>query len=205
MSARWNSGRLLIISAIVSPRRSPSPCRAPASASTCSRSSLHVHSVEPSSVRTATSSARSADVSRKASARLVALTPRGGTAAVSPAMPSSYSESLAAKRVDVVGQADHENRDDEHEADDARALHDGVGDRLAADLLGHRPEDVAAVERQEREHVDDRQREADDREDLQGIDEIGVDRLAGGLEAADHAADLLARLLGVEELAERRH
>ena len=35
-------------------------------------------------------------------------------------------------------------------------------DRPAADLLGERPEDVAAVERQEREQVDDRQRQRDD-------------------------------------------
>src|SRR4051794_27651585 len=161
MSARWNSGRLLIISAIVSPRRSPSPCRAPASASTCSRSSLHVHSVEPSSVRTATSSARSVEVSRNASARLVALTPRVG-AAVSPAMPSSYSESLALQRVDVVRHPDGEDGDDEDEADDAGPLHHGERDGPPADLLGDRPEDVPAVERQEREEVHDRQRERDD-------------------------------------------
>src|SRR3954451_11536898 len=177
MSARWNSGRLLIISAIVSPRRRPRPCSAPASASAFSRSSAHVYSVEPSSARTAPSSARSPEVSRNASARLVALTPRVGTAAVSPAMPSSYSESLALQRVDVVRQADQEDRNDEHEAHDARALHDREGDRPPADLLGDGPEDVAAVERQEREQVHDRQRQRDDGQDLQGVDEIGVDRL----------------------------
>ena len=34
-------------------------------------------------------------------------------------------------------------------------------DRPAADLLGQRPEDVAAVERQEREQVDDGERQRD--------------------------------------------
>ena len=44
------------------------------------------------------------------------------------------------------------------------ALHDRERDRAAAHLLGERPEDVAAVERQEREEVDHAERERDHRE-----------------------------------------
>jgi dephospho-CoA kinase len=72
----------------------------------------------------------------------------------------SHAEALAAgQSPDVVGQADIEQHQHEHEADDPGALHDAEGDRLAADLLGDRPEDVAAVKRQERKQVDDRQRQ----------------------------------------------
>ena len=59
---------------------------------------------------------------------------------------------------------DHEQRDHEREADEAGPLHHAERDRAAAHLLGQRPEDVAAVERQEREQVDDAERQRDDRE-----------------------------------------
>ena len=61
--------------------------------------------------------------------------------------------------------------------------------------------DVAAVERQEREEVDHREREADDREHEQGLAGVELDRLSGDLVAADDAGDLLA-LLGVEDPAD---
>ena len=68
------------------------------------------------------------------------------------------------------------NRNDhEQEADDAGPLHDAERDRPAAHLLGQRPEDVAAVERQEREQVDDRQRQRDDRQHAQRLRRVEVE------------------------------
>ena len=66
---------------------------------------------------------------------------------VSRLTPSTHAEALPAQPVDVVRQADEEEHEHEQEPDHARALHDREGDRPAADLLGQRPEDVAAVER----------------------------------------------------------
>ena len=80
----------------------------------------------------------------------------------------------------------------------AGALHDPERHRPAADLLDQAPEDVPAVERQEREQVDHRQREADQREHEQRLAGVELDRLPGDLIAADDAGDLLA-LLGVED------
>src|SRR5689334_15810758 len=62
------------------------------------------------------------------------------------------------QRRDVVGQADHEDHQNQHESDHTGALHDLEGDPLAPDLLGHGPEHMAPVEGQEREQVDDRER-----------------------------------------------
>ena len=61
---------------------------------------------------------------------------------------------------------------DQHEADDAGPLHDAERDRPPAHLLGQRPEDVPAVERQEREQVDDRQRQRDHRQDAAAPDDV---------------------------------
>ena len=80
-SQRWNSGRLQSISAIVSPRLSPSSARPPASASTRSRSSPHVIVKASSLVRIATWSARSAAVMRNASASV-------GASAAARALPT---------------------------------------------------------------------------------------------------------------------
>ena len=73
----------------------------------------------------------------------------------------------------------------------------------AADLLGERPEDVPAVERQEREQVDDRERQRDQREDVERARRVERDRLARDLVGADDARDLLARLRVVEDLRDR--
>ena len=77
----WNSGRLPSISATVSPRRTPSSCSPRASASTRSRSSLHVSETSSSLVRTATRSGWSSAVIRKASAIVAAPTAREDAAA----------------------------------------------------------------------------------------------------------------------------
>src|SRR3712207_6696396 len=153
----WNSGRLPIISATVSPRRTPSSCSPRASASTRSRSSDQVNETSSSFVRTATRSGWSSAVIRKASAIVAAPTAREAAAGVAVPMAGTYLcgltdvEAFAHQAPDVVRETDHEQHQDEREAHEARALHDLEGDRAPADLLRQRPEDVAAVQRQERE------------------------------------------------------
>src|SRR5271166_181300 len=68
----WNSGRLPIISASVSPRPRPSWASPPASASTRSRRAPQVIVNSSPRVRIATSSLRSAEVSLNASAIVLA-------------------------------------------------------------------------------------------------------------------------------------
>src|SRR3954453_19058006 len=146
--------------ASVSPRPRPSATRPPASASTRSRRSPHVHRTPSSSVRTATSPARCFAVMRNASASVPASTARAGVVLLSTVSPPPSGlglrrrtppapEAPAGQTVDVVRQTDREQRDDEHEADHAGLLHDPERDRAPADLLGHGPEDVPSVERQE--------------------------------------------------------
>jgi hypothetical protein len=94
---------------------------------------------------------------------------------------------------------DREQQQDEHEADHAGALHDAERDRPAAQLLGERPEDVAAVERQQREQVDHRERQRDQPEDEDRLLDVDVERAARRLVGADDAADLVAGLGAVEE------
>src|SRR2546429_468432 len=64
-----------------------------------------------------------------------------------------HVEALAGQSPDVVGEPDDEDEQHQRDPDCARALHDAEGDPPAAQLLGDRPEDVAAVQRQEREEV----------------------------------------------------
>jgi Major Facilitator Superfamily len=77
------------------------------------------------------------------------------------------------QRRDVVGQPDHEDQQNQHEPDHAGALHHLEGDPLAPDLLGQSPEHMAAVERQEREQVDDSERQRDQRQDPQRLSGAG--------------------------------
>src|SRR5829696_6818856 len=168
-SAMWNSGRLASMIATVSPRPTPSSCRPRASASTRSRSSDQVSETSSSLVRTATRSGWSSAVIRKASAMVAAPTARD-PAAAGAVMGRPYLrgltdvEALAGQSPDVVRQADHGEPDDEREADEPGPLHGRERDRPAPHLLGQGPEDVPAVERQEREQVDDAQGQRDDRE-----------------------------------------
>src|SRR3954453_22635758 len=195
-AAMWNSGRLESMSATVSPRRTPSFARPPARASTRSRSSAHVKETESSIVRTATRSPWSSTVSRNASTIERAPTERrvaGGLADI---------EASVGQPADVVREADDEQREHECKADEAGPLHDAEGDRAAADLLRQRPEDVATVERQEREQVDHAERERDHREQEHALLDAELDALARDLVGADHARDLLA-LLGLEDLGDR--
>src|SRR3954452_10876533 len=203
-SARWNSGRLESISATVSPRWTPSAARPPASASTRSRSSRHVSEISSSLVRTATRSGKSSAVMRKASAMERARSARRETGAAVVAMRPTLpdAESLARESSDVVGQADREQHDYEREAHETGPLHDAEGDRPPAPLLGQGPEDVPAVERQEREQVDHTERQRDDGEQEERLGRPDLDALASDFIGADHARDLLA-LLGLEDLGDR--
>ena len=64
-------------------------------------------------------------------------------------------------------------------------------DRPAADPLGDREGDVAAVERQERQQVQEREREADERQHLQVVAEADLERLARDGGDADDARHLV--------------
>src|SRR5215208_3979792 len=74
---------------------------------------------------------------------------------------STQLEAAVAQAVDVVRQADREQDQHQQESDGARPFHDAEWDSLASDLLHEAPEDVPAVEGQEREQVDDGERQAD--------------------------------------------
>src|SRR5436190_9982401 len=131
--------------------------------------------------------------------------------ATAPARASSWRrvssadvETLATQAIDVVAQADNEEKRDQHEADDRGPLDQAVGDRAPTDLLGHRPEDMAAVEGQEGEEVHHRQRQRDDGEDAEGLNGVELEGLARGLVGADDAGDVLARLGVVEDAHDRR-
>src|SRR3954454_5750843 len=197
-SAMWNSGRLESISATVSPCATPSPARPPATASTRSRKRAQVKDSASSCVRTAIRSGWVAAVSRKASATVAA--------AVALLMEATLpdAESAVGESAEVVGQADHEQPDHEREADEAGALHDVERDRPPAHLLRQRPEDVPAVEGQEREQVDDAERERDEGQDLQRERRRDGERLPGALVSADDAGELLA-LLRDEDLRDVAH
>src|SRR3954454_1001029 len=197
-SARWNSGRLESISATVSPRRTPSPASPPASASTRSRSSPQVSETSSSLVRTATRAGNSSAVMRKASA-IDRACRRRETAAAVVAMPPTLPDPEAIPRqpADVVGEADEEQHEHQREAHETGPLHHAERDRAPAHLLRQRPEDVAAVEREEREQVDHAERQRDDREQIERLCRADLDALARGLVRAHHPGELLA-LLGLE-------
>src|SRR5438105_2558877 len=182
--------------ATVSPRRTPSCARPPATASTRPRSSPQVSETLSSALRTATTSRWLAAVRRNASATVCASTARSPTGvivllSIVPPLCRALSsaprklsqcglkagsrrnsadvEAWAAERRDVVAEADHEQHHDQHEADHPGPLHHLERDPPTPDLLGHGPEHVPAVQRQEREQVDDAQRQRDQREDLERL------------------------------------
>src|SRR4051794_28903072 len=177
-------------------------------ASTRSRAWAQVRLTLSSLVRKATWSPWAATVRRKASAMDVAST--AARVAVELSMPrtltqtsgpSAGDEVAVGEVADVVGQADGEHQQDQGEAHGTGPLEHRERDGPAADLLGQRPEDVSAVQGQEREQVDQAERERDEREDREGLRGALREPLLGGLVAADDARDLLA-LLGLEQAGE---
>src|SRR5690349_128487 len=215
VSTRWNSGRLPIITPTVSPRFRPSLARPEAIFSTRSAYSPHVIETSSPAVRIATLSARSAAVTWKAAQIVSSLSALNSTrsrvsiVAIRPPrkLPRrrglSHGEAVSGEPADVIRQADHEDQGDEHEADDARALHRLERNGPPADPFDDRPEDVAAVEREEREEVDDRERQRDQREDRDRVARAFEDRLARRLVGADHAGELLSLFL-VDQLRGQR-
>src|SRR3954449_2799298 len=171
------------MSATLSPLPTPSLRSPAASASARSRIWPQVKVSEPPLVRTAM---RSGTLATVCSSACVMVSPATGgavrcCAAVVASMPWNLPqvEALAARQpADVVGQPDEGDEDDDHEADDARSLHHGEGNGATADLLGHGPEHVSAVQRKEREEVDDRQGQRDQGEDEQRLGGVERERFA---------------------------
>ena len=111
---------------------------------------------------------------------------------------SARVEAFAGDAADVVRQAEEEEPEDKGDADHRRSLHHPQRDRLAAaQLLDDRPENVAAVERQDRDQVDEPEREADQCEQQEATFERAffVQGVVGDVGDADDAGDLFALFL----------
>src|SRR4051794_1150720 len=168
----WNSGRLTSMIAIVSPFWSPSAASPAAVLRTSSSYSLQVSSSDPSRVFSARRSGTRLAVNWKTPGAVPWSSAswcgdRSTCVAISippfrdSLIPRSVNSCPARQPIDVVRQPQNEQPDYEHEADHPCPLHNGIGDRPPAHELDKRPEDVPAIERQEREQVDDRQRQRD--------------------------------------------
>src|SRR6266480_2418901 len=197
-STQWNSGRLVRSSAIVWPWPSPSPASPAASARTLSEYSPQVMVNSSPLVRSATRSGCSSAVTWKAPQSVDSLSALYSTrscsvvvASITPPVlglsPGGYCpeqgerelaglEAVAGEPADVVREPDEEEAQHQGEPDQARPLHDAERNRPAAHLLDYCPEDVAAVEREEREQVDDRERQRDQRDDAEGLPRVVLDR-----------------------------
>ena len=77
---------------------------------------------------------------------------------------------------------------------DRDPLVDLATDRAATDAFDDRERDVAAVEREQRKQVEQRERQADEREQLQVDAEVRLDRLARNARDPDGARDVSATL-----------
>src|SRR5437763_9359547 len=106
----------------------------------------------------------------------------------------------AAEAPDVVREADDVEHQDERDADDRDTLVDLAAHGPAAKALDEREGDVAAVERQERQQVEERQRQAQEAEHPEVALEALVERLRGDLGDPDRARDLLPHLVVHEAL-----
>src|SRR5215212_1878291 len=100
-------------------------------------------------------------------------------------------DALIGAAADVVRQADEEQ--DQHQSDPHRryAFVDLAPDRPPAEPLDERERDVTAVQRQQREQVQNRERQRDEGEDPQVEPDASlVDHLARGVDYPDRARDL---------------
>src|SRR4051794_34088378 len=116
-------------------------------------------------------------------------------------MPSGTSLAWPAA-AEVVGERDERDQQDQGEADHRGPLVDLPRDGPPADPLDRREEDVAAVERQQRQQVEQRERQADQAEDLEVEAEADLERVARDLDDPDGARQLVASLV-VEEALDR--
>src|SRR5215210_1151853 len=103
----------------------------------------------------------------------------------------------------VVREADHEQDQHERDADHRNALVELAAECAAADPLDDREGDVAAVEREQRQEVEEREREADQAQHEDEVAEALVERLRGDLRDADGARDLAGALAGREPREEQ--
>src|ERR687891_2010757 len=94
----------------------------------------------------------------------------------------------------VVGEADHEEHEHERDPDHGDPFVERAAERAPPDPLDDREGDVPAVERQEREQVQERQREADQAEHENEVAEALVERLRGHLGDPHRARDLASAL-----------
>src|SRR4051794_13981078 len=105
--------------------------------------------------------------------------------------------------LDVVGDADVHHEPDEGEADRGEALQELAPERAAAYPFHQRDDDVPAVEGQEREQVQDPERDRDQRQDAQVVARARPQRLAGLVDDPHDARDLLP-LLRMDESRQAR-
>src|SRR5512133_643239 len=103
---------------------------------------------------------------------------------------------------DVVREADEEEQHDDEDPDRRHALVDLAPDRPAADPLDDREGNVAAVQGQQREQVEEGEREADQAEYPEIVLDSLVQRSRGALDDPDGAGDLLPAA-AVDEMGER--
>src|SRR6476469_6271487 len=214
-SARWNSGRLLSISATVVPRPTPILASPAASSDTRSAYSPQVQLNSSCRVRIAVRSGYAAAVAWKASHAVRAsnaagrpvVLPRVSTCIPPGSLPERSSahsacvEAAVRERAQVVRETHREQDHHEQEAHGAGPFHDPERKRSRPDLLDQAPEDVAGVERQERKQVDDREREADQGDQAKRLSHAELERLMRHVRDPDDPVDLLA-LLGLEDLPE---
>src|SRR5438445_79464 len=119
-------------------------------------------------------------------------------------MPSGTSLAGSAA-AEIVRQRDEGDQQDQGEADHRGALVDLAGDGPPADSLDRREEDVAAVERQQGQQVEQGKREADQAEDLEVETEAHLERVARDLDDADRARQLRAALVMEKALDRQAH
>src|SRR5215207_689470 len=105
---------------------------------------------------------------------------------------------LIPQPADVVRQADEEEEQHDRDADDRDALVDFAGDCFPADALNERERDVSAVERQQWQQVQERERKADQAEHPEKRVRSLLDGIGGPLHEPDRTRDVLAPLTGHE-------
>src|SRR5439155_27313267 len=96
---------------------------------------------------------------------------------------------------------DRDERDDRH-PDDRRALVDLARHRAAPYPLDERERDVTAVERQERQQIEKRERHAHESQNLEVVVETDSERRGGNADDADGAREL-SLFVAREEAADR--
>src|ERR687892_1149886 len=100
--------------------------------------------------------------------------------------------SAASVPLDVVRETDDEEEQHEHDAHRGGVLVGLPRDGAAANRLRQRERDVPAVERKQRKHVQEGQRQGDERKNAEVVANPHVERLARGLDDSDRARHLVS-------------